>query len=37
MGFKKVCTLDDLWEGEMESFDVDGQEILLVCAEGGDS
>ena len=24
MGFKKVCTLDDLWEGEMESFDVDG-------------
>jgi len=36
MGFKKVCTLDDLWEGEMESFNVDGQEILLVCAEGGD-
>jgi toluene monooxygenase system ferredoxin subunit len=36
MGFKKVCTLDDLWEGEMESFEVDGQEILLVCAEGGD-
>ena len=36
MGFKKVCTRDDLWEGEMESFDVDGQEILLVCAEGGD-
>jgi toluene monooxygenase system ferredoxin subunit len=36
MSFKKVCTLDDLWEGEMESFDVDGQEILLVCAEGGD-
>ena len=36
MGFKKVCTLDELWEGEMESFEVDGQEILLVCAEGGD-
>ncbi|MER2538097.1 MAG: Rieske 2Fe-2S domain-containing protein [Azonexus sp.] len=36
MGFKKVCTLDDLWEGEMESFEIDGQEILLVCAEGGD-
>lgn len=35
MGFKKVCTLDDVWEGEMESFTVDGQEILLVCAEGG--
>jgi toluene monooxygenase system ferredoxin subunit len=36
MSFQKVCTLDDLWEGEMESYTVDGQEILLVCAEGGD-
>ena len=36
MSFHKVCTLDDLWEGEMESFNVEGQEILLVCAEGGD-
>jgi toluene monooxygenase system ferredoxin subunit len=36
MGFKKVCTLDDLWEGEMESFEVDGHDVLLVCAEGGD-
>lgn len=36
MGFKKVCALDDLWEGEMESFTVDGQEILLVCADGGE-
>jgi len=36
MSFKKVCTLDDLWEGEMESFNIEGQEILLVCAEGGD-
>lgn len=36
MSFKKVCTLNELWEGEMESFNIDGQEILLVCAEGGD-
>ncbi|MBT9519683.1 MAG: Rieske 2Fe-2S domain-containing protein [Dechloromonas sp.] len=36
MGFTKVCTLDDIWEGEMESFEVNGQEIVLVCAEGGD-
>ncbi|PKO36344.1 MAG: 2Fe-2S ferredoxin [Betaproteobacteria bacterium HGW-Betaproteobacteria-6] len=36
MSFTKVCKLDDIWEGEMESFDVNGQEIVLVCAEGGD-
>jgi toluene monooxygenase system ferredoxin subunit len=35
MGFTKVCTVDELWEGEMQSFSVDGQDILLVCAEGG--
>ena len=36
MSFTKVCTLDDLWEGEMAPFTVDGHEILLVCAEGGE-
>ena len=36
MGFKKKWTLDYIWEGEMESCNVDGQERLLVCAEGGD-
>ena len=35
MSFTRVCALDDLWEGEMEAFTVNGQEILLVCAEGG--
>ena len=33
MAFKKVCAVDDLWEGDMESFEVDGTEILLVCVD----
>jgi toluene monooxygenase system ferredoxin subunit len=36
MAFEKVCTLDDLGEGEMESFQVNGQEVLLLSMEGGD-
>lgn len=36
MSFTKVCTVDDVWEGEMAPYTVDGHEILLVCAEGGE-
>ena len=36
MCFTKVCTLDDVWEGEMAAFTVNGHEILLVCPEGGE-
>jgi toluene monooxygenase system ferredoxin subunit len=35
MGFTKVCSVEDLWEGEMEAFTVNGHDIMLVCAEGG--
>ncbi|MGZ4804858.1 MAG: Rieske 2Fe-2S domain-containing protein [Ilumatobacteraceae bacterium] len=35
MGFARVCGLDDLWEGEMESYVVDGQEILILRNDGG--
>lgn len=34
MAFHKVCTLDDLWEGDMGVYEVDGKEVLLVHAEG---
>lgn len=36
MSFTRVCTLDDVWEGEMASYSVNGHEIVLVCADGGE-
>jgi toluene monooxygenase system ferredoxin subunit len=33
--YQKVCDLDDVWEGEMDVFEVAGQEVLLVHVEGG--
>jgi toluene monooxygenase system ferredoxin subunit len=36
MAFVKVCSADDLWEGEMESFEVNGSEVLLVSPLDGD-
>jgi toluene monooxygenase system ferredoxin subunit len=36
MPYTKVCTLDDLWEGEMASYTVNGHEILLVSLDGGE-
>jgi toluene monooxygenase system ferredoxin subunit len=36
MAFVKVCSLEELWEGEMESFEVDGQEVLVLCRDGGE-
>ena len=35
MGFTKICTLDDIWEGDMESYEVDGHEILVIVLDGG--
>lgn len=36
LNYKKACALDDVWEGEMDVFEVDGQEVLIVHADGGE-
>ncbi len=36
MAFQKVCGKDDVWEGEMKAFTVEGTEIVVVHAEGGE-
>ena len=35
MAFERVCGLDDLWQGEMESFEVAGTDVLMVHLEDG--
>jgi toluene monooxygenase system ferredoxin subunit len=36
MAFQKVCTTEDVWEGEMQAYTVDGTEIVIVHAPGGE-
>lgn len=33
-GFTAIADEDDLWDGEMESYDLDGREILLIRLDG---
>jgi len=33
-GFAAVAADDELWDGEMDSYDVDGTEILLIRIDG---
>lgn len=36
MTFQRICSLDDVWEGEMSCFEVGGEEVLVVGLEGGE-
>lgn len=33
--YVRVCTLDDVWEGEMQTFTVEGTEVLIVAGAEG--
>ena len=35
MAFERVCSLDDLWEGEMQAFPLQDKQVLIVNGEGG--
>jgi toluene monooxygenase system ferredoxin subunit len=34
MAFRKVATLDELWEGEMTVLEIEGHVVLLVNVDG---
>ncbi|MFD2474234.1 Rieske 2Fe-2S domain-containing protein [Amycolatopsis silviterrae] len=36
MGYVRVCSLDDVWEGDMESFEVGDKEVLIAHLDGGE-
>jgi len=35
MAFQVACSVDELWEGEMETREVGNEEVLLVWPTGG--
>src|SRR5690606_19382633 len=35
MAFERICALADVWEGEMQVFEIDGKDVLIINGEGG--
>ena len=35
MAFRRIATLDDLWDGEMMALEIEGQVVWLVNVNGG--
>ena len=35
MGFQRICSLDKLWEGEMQAYAIGTVDVLIVNAETG--
>ena len=36
MAFTKVCVVEDVWQGEMEAYQGDGTEVLLIHTMDGE-
>ncbi|OJU88350.1 MAG: 2Fe-2S ferredoxin [Burkholderiales bacterium 66-5] len=36
MAFRKACSLDEVWEGDMTEVEVDEHVVLLIGLEGGE-
>ena len=34
--YQKACELDEVWEGEMDVFEVGGTEVLIIHSPGGE-
>ncbi|MEI9899318.1 MAG: Rieske 2Fe-2S domain-containing protein [Hyphomicrobium sp.] len=35
MAFQRVCSIEDVWEGEMRTFPLGDRQILIVNGDGG--
>ena len=35
MAFQRVCSVEDIWEGEMQAFPLGNRQVLIVNGEGG--